>query len=236
MQRATTGDRVTVHYTGTLSDGRTFDSSAEGKPMSFAVGQGEVIKGFEDMVVGMAPGENRRTTIAAEDAYGALRPELVVDVPHDEFPKGISPRAGQLLQIDLRAAHRLDERHVALRIEELPEQTPVGDEALGLGADVDEVAARAVDVLHVEGIHLEEEGLEPWIVSFPASTQSVEAVTEGIQAAYAKLATDREVVVAAHGYGGVFVLMSNTVHTHVRLHQLHTTIYRGTRSSAYLEN
>jgi len=55
---------------------------------------------------------------------------------------------------------------------------------------------------------LEDQGLDAWLVYFPAHSQSVEKVTAGVREAYESLARDREVVVAAHGYGGTFVLMS----------------------------
>ena len=55
---------------------------------------------------------------------------------------------------------------------------------------------------------LEDAGLDAWLVRFPASTQSVESVTEGVRQAYEQLSRDRPVVVAAHGYGGTFVLLS----------------------------
>src|SRR5436305_464293 len=51
------GDRVRVHYTGRLGDGRVFDSSREGDPLEFTVGTGEVIPGFDDGVRGMKVGE-----------------------------------------------------------------------------------------------------------------------------------------------------------------------------------
>lgn len=55
---------------------------------------------------------------------------------------------------------------------------------------------------------LEEHGLDAWMIHFPAEHQSVDGITEGLQAAYTQLAEDRDVVVAAHGYGGTFVLLS----------------------------
>ena len=64
---------------------------------------------------------------------------------------------------------------------------------------------------------LEEQGLDAWIVRFPAPTQTVEAVTSGVAQAYATLSADREVVVAAHGYGGTFVLLSGIAPTRMAL-------------------
>lgn len=69
---AEAGDSVSVHYTGTLTDGTVFDSSvARGVPFSFTLGAGEVIKGWDQGVAGMRVGGKRVLTIAPELAYGA---------------------------------------------------------------------------------------------------------------------------------------------------------------------
>lgn len=64
-------NEVTVHYTGTLTDGTVFDSSIpRGNPFTFIIGQGSVIQGWEEGILGMKVGEKRRLTIAPEKAYG----------------------------------------------------------------------------------------------------------------------------------------------------------------------
>jgi FKBP-type peptidyl-prolyl cis-trans isomerase len=65
-------DTVDVHYTGWLKDGKKFDSSVDrGKPFSFLLGAGQVIKGWDQGVAGMKVGGKRKLTIPAELGYGA---------------------------------------------------------------------------------------------------------------------------------------------------------------------
>ena len=68
---ATAGKTVSVHYTGTLTDGSQFDSSIGRGPFSFRLGGGQVIRGWDEGVVGMKVGGKRRLTIPPEMGYGA---------------------------------------------------------------------------------------------------------------------------------------------------------------------
>jgi len=88
-QVASDGDTVAVHYRGTLDDGTEFDSSEGRDPLSFVVGSGQVISGFDDAVRGLAVGESRTTRIEPEDAYGEYTPEAVIDFPADSAPEGL---------------------------------------------------------------------------------------------------------------------------------------------------
>jgi len=67
---AKSGDKVKVHYTGTLLNGTQFDSSVGKAPFEFALGQGAVIKGWDEGVVGMKIGGKRKLTIPWDKAYG----------------------------------------------------------------------------------------------------------------------------------------------------------------------
>lgn len=66
------GDNISVHYTGKLEDGTKFDSSVDrGEPFDFVIGQGQVIQGWEQGLLGMKVGEKRTLTIPAELGYGS---------------------------------------------------------------------------------------------------------------------------------------------------------------------
>ncbi len=70
------GRTVVFHYTGTLSDGRIFDSSRERSPIEVQIGAGQIPPGFESGIMGMRVGESRTFTIGPEDAYGAYDEDL----------------------------------------------------------------------------------------------------------------------------------------------------------------
>lgn len=99
MTQAKTGDTVAVHYTGTLSDGTVFDSSRSREPLTFTVGTGQVISGFDQAVVGMQPGEARTTTIPADQAYGERNDEMVFDVERNQLPPQLDPKVGEQYQM-----------------------------------------------------------------------------------------------------------------------------------------
>lgn len=67
---AKTGDKVKVNYTGTLMNGKEFDSSVGREPFEFTLGQGQVIKGWDEGVPGMKVGGKRKLTIPWDKAYG----------------------------------------------------------------------------------------------------------------------------------------------------------------------
>ncbi|MCL4387816.1 FKBP-type peptidyl-prolyl cis-trans isomerase [Candidatus Marsarchaeota archaeon] len=82
------GDSIEVFYTGTLDDGTVFDSNVGKEPLAFTVGSGELIKGFDEGVIGMKLNETKKISIKAADAYGEKRDELIVDVPAENFGEG----------------------------------------------------------------------------------------------------------------------------------------------------
>ena len=94
------GDTVKVHYTGRLDNGEVFDNTDDKGPLTFMLGDGMVIPGFEQALVGMKPGEAKTVKISALRAYGPYLKELVVEVGKDKFVDDIEPEVGQRLQIN----------------------------------------------------------------------------------------------------------------------------------------
>ncbi|NEO32036.1 MAG: peptidylprolyl isomerase [Symploca sp. SIO3C6] len=99
MAQAKLGDSVKVHYTGKLENGMVFDSSNDESPLHFSLGEGSVIPGFEEAVVGMSPGDSKTTNIPSAQAYGPHRSELVMVVERQRIPEDLSVSVGQQLQI-----------------------------------------------------------------------------------------------------------------------------------------
>lgn len=83
------GNTVTVHYTGKYENGDVFDTSNQKDPISFEVGAGQVIPGFENAVIGMSKGDTKTVNIAPEDGYGQVNKEMIVEVALDQVPEGV---------------------------------------------------------------------------------------------------------------------------------------------------
>ena len=99
MVQAQVGDLVRVHYTGRLADGTIFDTSMEREPLEFTLGEGELIAGFEQAVLGMTAGETKTATILADQAYGPHHAERVINVERHQLPPNLQPEIDQRLQM-----------------------------------------------------------------------------------------------------------------------------------------
>ena len=94
-----TGDTVSVHYQGKLDDGTEFDNSRNrGEPLTFQVGSGQVIAGFDVALTGMTVGETKTVSIPPDQAYGSRIDEAVQVVPKTAFPPGFPFTLGQTVQ------------------------------------------------------------------------------------------------------------------------------------------
>jgi peptidylprolyl isomerase len=96
---AKAGDTVTVYYTGTLDDGSVFDTNVNATPLTFTVGKGMVIPGFEEAVSGMAVNEEKMVRIPADKAYGLYNSSLVHVLNRSVLPANTTPVVGQFLTI-----------------------------------------------------------------------------------------------------------------------------------------
>ncbi len=93
------GKQVKVRYTGTLEDGTVFDSNEDGDLLSFVVGSGQIIKGFDDAMMGMETGQEKEITLQPAEAYGNPDPRLVMKVPRSRLPKDSEPKVGMPLHL-----------------------------------------------------------------------------------------------------------------------------------------
>ena len=117
MATAKSGDTVHVHYTGSLSDGTVFDSSRERDPLTFTVGAGQVIPGFNSAVEGMNVGDSSTVTIPAAEAYGEYRDDFVINVKPSDIPEEITPEVGMDLQL-----HQQDGGAIPVKITAVTEE------------------------------------------------------------------------------------------------------------------
>lgn len=99
MEQAKAGDKISVHYTGKLTDGTLFDSSAGREPLEFEIGSGMVIKGFDEGVTGMSVGEKKTVHIPAAEAYGDMNPEHMAVFNKAEIPSDIPYEVGMQLNM-----------------------------------------------------------------------------------------------------------------------------------------
>ena len=107
MTKVKTGDTVRMHYTGTLQDGTTFDTSRERDPLQFTVGGGEIIPGLDAAVEGMEPGETKTVKVPATDAYGAHDPSRVQTVAREQIPENIPTDPGTQLEVQTQTGQRV---------------------------------------------------------------------------------------------------------------------------------
>jgi len=95
MTTVENGNTVSVHYVGTFEDGTEFDSShSRDKPLTFEVGSGQMIPGFDAALPGMTVGEKKQLTLEPDSAYGNHNPEAVQVFPKNVFPENFSPIEG----------------------------------------------------------------------------------------------------------------------------------------------
>lgn len=113
------GDTVKVEYVGSLEDGTVFDSSEKQKaPLEFVVGEGKIIKGFEEVVIGMKVGDEKEIKLPPKDGYGQHNPELVREMPKKCFPEDQVIQIGMIFMVNLQ-----DGRQIQVKISAVTDET-----------------------------------------------------------------------------------------------------------------
>lgn len=101
------GDTVRMHYTGTLSDGSTFDSSEGRAPLEFTVGAGQIIPGLDAALPGMEEGQSKTVDVPASDAYGEVVEDARQTVPREVIPDEIPLEVGTRLQMQTQSGQAM---------------------------------------------------------------------------------------------------------------------------------
>nr|WP_320162678.1 FKBP-type peptidyl-prolyl cis-trans isomerase [uncultured Methanoregula sp.] len=91
---ARAGDSVSVYYTGTLDDGTVFYSNLNSSPLTFTMGDVNLIPGFEEAITGMTPGMTKTVRVPVDKAYGAYKQDLVHVVNRSTLPSDMDPVIG----------------------------------------------------------------------------------------------------------------------------------------------
>ena len=142
MTQAKPGDKIRMHYSGTLADGSTFDSSKGRDPLEFELGSGQIIPGLDEAVTGMATGETKTVTVAPEQAYGDRDPSRVQAVPRSQIPDHIPTEPGTQLQVQTPEGQTLPVTVASVTDEEvtLDANHPLAGQALTFDVEIVEIA------------------------------------------------------------------------------------------------
>ena len=101
MGEAKEGDRVKVHFVGTLQDGTLFGQTNENEPFEFTIGEKSVLPKFEGAVIGMKEGEKKTVLISPEDAYGLRDEKRVFTAEKSDIPDHIVPEIGKKVRVQM---------------------------------------------------------------------------------------------------------------------------------------
>lgn len=110
------GAEIDVFYTGRYLEGEIFDQSTPESPLTFTVGQGEVIAGFDSAVLGLKVGEKTTVTIEPIDAYGEYEDDLVILMSKDQFPENAKIESG--MQFMLQSPEGMAQMATVISVEE----------------------------------------------------------------------------------------------------------------------
>jgi peptidylprolyl isomerase len=123
MPKAKIGDKVKVHFEGSLEDGTVFGSTTDEEPFEFTIGDKNMMPGFENAVIGMQKGETKTITLAPEEAYGPHKKELVSVMERSGFPQEVQLEVGKRLRVRTQ-----DGKYTVVTIKEFTGDSIVLDE------------------------------------------------------------------------------------------------------------
>jgi peptidylprolyl isomerase len=138
LEKVENGHYVSVSYTGKLGNGEVFDSSEGRQPLEVHIGAGDVIKGFETQLMGMAMNEKKVFTILPEDAYGLKKPNLTQRIPRASVPPQMDAQIGMVLGLMTPQGERVPAKIVHLDDQQitLDLNHPLAGEALTFEIEV----------------------------------------------------------------------------------------------------
>jgi peptidylprolyl isomerase len=122
MEKVENNMYISVHYKGTLGNGEVFDSSDGREPLEVKMGEGQLIRGFENALMGMSLNEKKSFTIVAQDAYGEKDEKLMYNFPRADIPAGADPQVGQMIGLQTP-----DGRHVPAQVVSVDDEKVVLD-------------------------------------------------------------------------------------------------------------
>ena len=94
------GDLVRINYKGTLDNGAIFSTSSANEPLAVTVGEGKLLKGLEEALIGMAAGETKEVLLGPKDGYGIHDPNKIYQVERATIPPELELKAGMLLHAE----------------------------------------------------------------------------------------------------------------------------------------
>lgn len=110
MEKVEKGMFVSVDYKGSLENGEIFDSSHGRQPLEIQMGAGQLIKGFEKELLGMAVNEKKVFTVEPEDAYGRRDEDLSQSFARSDVPPELNPRVGMTVGVRSPEGHQIPAR------------------------------------------------------------------------------------------------------------------------------
>ncbi len=155
------GKFVKVEYTGTFDNGEVFDSSEEhGSPLGFTVGSGDLIKGFDDAVMGMEIGQEKSFHVTPEQGYGPYQDDMIKEVPKAQFgedsgqlqvgiqivlqtpegyviPATVKAIEGESVKLDFNHPLAGKELNFKIKVVEILDEAPEGEGMDGCGCGCD---------------------------------------------------------------------------------------------------